>query len=178
MQKATSAARRPARAGLWVGVLLSMAVPACAGSSARPAATPPPPAEAGRIESRMVGQWELVRFEVEREGRVEARPARGTLSYDEFATISACVELLPEDPASAPPRVVLLDFTAKATADPVREELIYVGLQTCVGADRLVPEAVEPHEWRRYAVDADTLRLSVASATGSRATLTWRRVGR
>lgn len=125
----------------------------------------------------MVGQWELVAFEVEREGRVETRPARGTLSYDEFATISVRVELLPDAPGSSPARLVLLDFTAKATTDPARAELSYLGLQTRVEPDRIVPDAVEPHEWRRYAVDADTLRLSVAGTGGSRATLTWRRVG-
>lgn len=156
-------------------VFAVLAVTACGGGAAR-VTTPPPPPESGRVESRLVGQWELVAFEVERDGRVEVRPAKGTLSYDAFATIAARVELLPGDPGSTPPRVVLLDFTAKATADASGAELSYLGLQSRAGAGQLAPDAVPPHEWRRYEVDADTLRLSV-SADGARATLTWRRVG-
>jgi hypothetical protein len=166
------------RAVRLLAALLATCASACGGAVERVATTPPVP-DAAQVEPRMVGQWELTAFEVRREGEVLSRRARGELVYDAFANIAVRVELQPDDPEASPPRVVVLDFTAKAAADPGRGELSYIGLQIRVPAERLVAEAVDAREWRRYSVEGDVLRLTVARADGSaQATLTWRRVGR
>jgi hypothetical protein len=157
---------------------LAVAAAACAGAA--PRVSPGAPAAAApRVEPQLVGRWELVTFEVERAGARTVRMARGELTYDEFATISVRVELLPTDAAAAPPRIVVLDFTAKAAADLARGEVTYVGLQARTPSERLAPDAVAADDWRRVAVEGEVLRLTAERADGSAsATLTWRRVGR
>lgn len=170
-------ARGRARRAL-IGAALAAALAGCAGRAAGPAGGPETP-PALRVEPRVLGEWELVRFEVSRDGQTVARAARGRLTYDEFANIAVRVELLPDDPEAAPPRVVLLDFTAKAALDAGRGEVSYIGVQTRVSSDEVAPGAVDPREWRRWALAEPELQLSAVDAAGRvRATLVWRRAAR
>jgi len=156
-------------------VLLSViALSSCGGSTGRVQTTPSAPA--ARPDQALLGQWTLVSLEVQRDGQLVPRAASGELTYDEFANITVHVELAPTDPAVTPPRVVLVDFLAKASPD--RGQLAYIGLQPRVPAERLIPDAAPPGEWRHYDLQGDVLRLSVMEEGRAVATLTWRRVSR
>lgn len=151
---------------------------ACGGATGRVQTAPQTASAPVRVDQQMLGRWELASLEVQRDGQAVRRNAQGELSYDEFANISVRVELSPTDPSVSPPRVVLLDFIAKASPDRARGELAYIGLQPRSPADRLVPDAVDASEWRHFDLQGDVLRLSVVEAGRTIATLTWRRAGR
>jgi hypothetical protein len=159
-------------------LLVTFAVTACGGVGGRVQTTPSAPAGAPRVDQQLVGRWELVGLEVQRDGQLVPRPAQGELTYDEFANISVRVELAPSDPGVTPPRVVLLDFTAKASPDRDRGELAYIGVQPRASSNRLLPDAVPPSEWRHFDLEGDVLRLSVEEGGRPIGMLTWRRSGR
>ena len=152
-------------------ILLAAAVivqPACGGGGGRVLRTPDaaPPAASDPARSALEGEWTLVGLET----TSGARRVTGYLRYDRFANISVHAELTPEDPGARPPRLVVADFTAKAS--PEGGQLDYVGLQTGVNADRLAQDAAPMGEWRMFQLEGDTLRLSVR---GGGATLIFRR---
>jgi hypothetical protein len=161
--------------GVWA-LLMAVALAACAGAGSRVQTTPA--GSPASVDQELRGSWQLVGLEVQRDGRLVPRDARGELTYDEFANISVQVELLPSNPDVTPPRVVLLDFTAKASLDRDRGEVAYIGLQPRAPSARRIPDAVAPAEWRHFQLEGDVLRLSVVEGGRPVGTLTWRRVGR
>jgi hypothetical protein len=118
------------------------------------------------VRAQLEGEWTLVGLETSGGGR----RVSGFLRYDRFANISVHAELAPDEPSARPPRMVVADFTAKAS--PAGGELDYVGLQSSVDAARLTQDAVRMDEWRVFQVSGDTLRLSVR---GGGATLIFER---
>lgn len=157
---------RPVLAALLAATVIVQ--PGCGGGGGRILRTPdsPPPAAGDPARSALEGEWTLVGLET----ASGARRVSGFLRYDRFANISVHAELTPDDPGARPPRLVVADFTAKAS--PEGGQLDFVGLQTGVNADRLAQDAAPMGEWRTYQLDGDTLRLSVR---GGGATLIFRR---
>ena len=144
-----------------LAVLVTTACLGGSGGGARPrvtAAAPP----AGSAESVLRGQWDLVGLEVQG----QPRQAAGRLSFDEFNNIAVRAELAPTEAGVTPPRVVLLDFSAKATV--CGNELNYVGLERRAPAEQMVPTASEPSAWRYYSVDGDTLQMWQENPGGQR----------
>jgi hypothetical protein len=162
--RATSS-HRPLLAALLVAAVIVQ--PACGGGG-RILRTPDstPPAASDPERAALEGEWTLIGLET----ASGARRVSGYLRYDRFANISVHAELTADDPGARPPRLVVADFTAKAS--PQGGQLDYVGLQTGVDADRLAQDAAPMGEWRTYQLDGDTLRLSVR---GGGATLVFRR---
>lgn len=165
-------------------VLLSLALVSCGGSSGRlPPVTAPGPTAGTQsdpaVQRQLQGTWELVGFEMSAEpGQSTPRAAEGQLTYDQFANLAVHAELAPGQPGVDPSRPVFLDFVAKASPDPSRGELAYVGLTPRASPDRMVPNATDPGAWRHFELNGDTLRLSVEDSSGRRVgTLTFRRVG-
>jgi hypothetical protein len=167
------------RHGAWP-LIVAVAATSCGGGGGgvRVQTTPSAQASAPRANQQMIGRWNLVGLEVQRDGQLVPRLATGELTYDEFANISVRVELAPSDPGVTPPRVVLLDFTAKASPDPGSGELAYIGLQPRTSSDRLLPDAVPPAEWRHFELQGDQLRLSVEEGGRPVGTLIFQRAGR
>ena len=154
-------------------VLLAVLVTtAClGGGGSRPRVTASAPPAMSATASALQGQWELVGLEAQG----QPRQAVGRLSYDEFNNIAVRAELAPNEAGVTPPRVVLLDFTAKATASG--DELNYIGLERRAPAEEMVPTASEPSAWRHYSVEGDTLQVWQENPGGQRVgVLTFRRV--
>jgi hypothetical protein len=156
---------RPALATLLVAVGLIHS--GCGGGRAmRAPGGAPPASQSDGVRAQLEGEWTLVGLET----TSGARRVNGFLRYDRFANIAVHAELAPDDPGARPPRMVVADFTAKAST--AGGELDYVGLQSGVDAERLTPDAVRMEEWRLFQVSGDTLRLSVR---GGSATLVFQR---
>jgi hypothetical protein len=150
-------------------VLVTTACLGGGGSRPRVTATAPPAMAA--TESPLRGQWELTGLEAQG----QPRQASGRLSFDEFSNIDVRAELAPNEAGVTPPRVVLLDFSAKATVSG--SELNYIGLERRAPAEEMVPTASEPSAWRHYSVEGDTLQVWQENPGGQRVgVLTFRRV--
>jgi hypothetical protein len=122
--------------------------------------------------SPLEGQWSLTTFEL---ADGSTRKVSGFLRVDRFSTLTLHAELAADEPAARPPRTVVADFTARASANG--DTLDYVGLSMGVGSERLTAEAVPMSEWRHFEVVGDTLRLSVRDRNGRpAATLVFQRV--
>lgn len=154
----------------WV-TLCALVTTAClGGGGSRPRVSGGPPPSASPAAAVLQGQWELVT--VEAQGA--PRPASGRLSYDEFNNIAVRAELTPEAGVT-PPRVVLLDFAAKATV--AGDELNYVALERRAPPEQMIPTAAEPSAWRHFSVEGDTLRVWQEDASGRPiGTMVFRRV--
>ena len=123
------------------------------------------------MESALQGQWELVGLEAQG----QPRQAVGRLSFDAFNNIAVRAELAPDEADVTPPRVVLLDFSAKATVSG--DQLTYIGLERRAPAEEMLPTASEPSAWHHYSVDGDTLQVWQENTGGQRVgVLTFRRV--
>jgi hypothetical protein len=152
-------------------LVLALVATACASSGGRvrvPSTSTQAPADSPR--SALEGEWRLVAFELP-DG--STRRVTGHLRYDRFSNLTVHAELAPDDPAAQPPRLVVADFTARASPDD--GEFDYVGLSMNVGAERLTPDAVNMAEWRHYEVTGDTLRLRARTPDGRPATLVFTR---
>ncbi|MCC7242730.1 MAG: hypothetical protein IT180_12445 [Acidobacteria bacterium] len=153
-----------------LGLLVASLSVACAAGGGRPAVTARPPAPSP-VETALMGQWELVDVEA----RGQTMPASGRLAFDEFNNISVRAELSPGTAEVVPPRVVLLDFQAKAVLSA--GQIAYVGLQRRAPSEQMVPTASEPSAWRYFAVNGDTLRVWQAGDDGQPSgTLVFRRL--
>lgn len=152
-----STMRRPAAAAL-LGTAIAFGTWACAsgGGRSRPAASSTPVSN-----SPLEGQWRLVSFEV---ADGSTRKVTGFLTVDRFSTMTVHAELAPDEPVARPPRTVVADFTAKASADAGK--LDFTGLSMGVGNDRLTDDAVPMDEWSNYDVNGDTLRLFARDRAG------------
>ncbi len=111
-----------------------------------------PPAAAS--EARLQGQWELVNLEAQG----QPLQAQGRLSFDGDRNIAIRAELAPGEQGATPPRVVVLDFSARASVSGP-DQLTYVGVQTRAPQEQMIPTATDPGAWRYFAVDGDTLRV-------------------
>ncbi|MEZ5287479.1 MAG: hypothetical protein R2712_22300 [Vicinamibacterales bacterium] len=147
-----------------------VATTACMGGGGgrRPAVTSSRPAPAA--DAPLQGTWELM--SVDAQGR--SVPASGRLSFDAFNNISMRVELPPDLAEVTPPRVVLLDFAAKAVVSG--GDLSYVGVQRRGSPEEMIPSAADPSTWRHFSVEGDTLRIWNDSG-GQIGTLTFKRAG-
>ena len=123
---------------------------------------PPRRRRCPRPSLRCAGQWELVGLEAQG----QSRQAVGRLSFDEFSNIAVRAELAPNEAGVTLPRVVLLDFAAKATVSG--DQLNYVGLERRAPAEEMVPTASEPSAWRHYSVEGDTLQVWQENPGGQR----------
>lgn len=135
---------------------------ACSGGGRRvglPAPAPPSP-DASPLE----GQWTLRTMEL---GDGSTRRVTGSLSFDRNATLSLRAEVTPDDPSARPPRTVVADFMARASASD--GQFSFAGLSMRVGAERLIDDAAPMHEWRHYELAGSTLRVSVRDGAGRRA---------
>jgi hypothetical protein len=152
-------------------VLAASMTTACLGGGSRPRVTASAPPAMSPTESALRGQWELTGLEAQG----QPRQATGRLSFDEFNNIAVRAELAPGEAGVTPPRTVLLDFSAKATASG--SELTYVALERRAPAEQMVPTASEPSDWRHYAVEGDTLQVWQENPGGQRSgVMTFRRV--
>jgi len=156
------------------GILVLLALVAhlacLGGGGPRPqvgASRPPRLAAATEVQ----GQWELVSLEAQG----QPRRASGRLSLDEFNNITVRAELAPDEAGVTPPRVVVLDFTAKATVSG--GQITYVGVERRAPTEQMLPMASEPAAWRHYAVDGDTLQVWQESEGARVGVMTFRRVG-
>jgi hypothetical protein len=164
---------RPERS--WALAALSVAAVmhiACASGGGR-AARPPDAPAVGQPgpHAEFEGEWRLVGLEV----GGAPRKATGYLRYDRFATITVHAELAGDEPSARPPRVVVADFTAKAS--PSGGQFQYIGLRLGVDRERLTEDAVPMEEWRHYQLSGDTLRLSVGGGSQPAASLVFQRAG-
>lgn len=151
---------------------LALLTAAClGGGGARPRVSGSPPPAASPVEAALQGEWALET--VEAQGA--PRRATGRLSFDAFNNIALRAELAPGEVGVTPPRVVLLDFAAKAVVSS--GEIGYVGIERRAPADQMIPTAAEPSAWRHFAVEGDTLRVWQTDASGQPiGTLVFRRV--
>jgi hypothetical protein len=155
-----------------LALVLSLASVACLGGGGRRPSVSAPRPTPSPAEAALLGQWELVGLEAQG----QPRQATGRLSFDEFNNIALRAELAPGEAGVVPPRVVLLDFTAKASIT-ASDQLTYFGLQRRAPAEHMVPLATEPTAWHHFAVEGDTLRVWQENAEGQAAgTMTFRRV--
>jgi hypothetical protein len=105
-------------------LVVSLATVACMGGGGRrPSVSASQPPSLSPTEAALLGQWELVGLEAQG----QPRQAAGRLSFDEFNNIAVRAELAPGEAGVTPPRVVLLDFTAKASVS-APDEFTYLGL--------------------------------------------------
>jgi hypothetical protein len=168
-----SPARARGRAALALALVsLSVVVSACAsGGGGRSAQSPATSAPADAARSPLEGEWSLTSFQL---ADGSTRRVTGFLRVDRFSTLTLHAELALDDPAARPPRTVVADFTARASA--LEGSLDYVGLSMGVGTERLTADAVPMAEWRHYELAGDTLRLSVRDRSGrTAATLVFER---
>jgi hypothetical protein len=154
-------------------LVLGLAAAACMGGGGRrPSVSASQPPSLSPTEAALLGQWELVGLEAQG----QPRQASGRLSFDEFNNIAVHAELAPGEAGVTPPRVVLLDFTAKATVSGP-DELTYLGLERRAPAEQMVPQASDPSAWRHFALEGDTLRVWQENAEGrTTGVMTFRRV--
>ena len=154
-------------------LVLSLATVACMGGGGRrPSVSASRPPTLSPAETALVGQWELVGLEAQG----QPRQATGRLSFDEFNNIAVRAELAPGEAGATPPRVVLLDFTAKASVT-ASDQLTYLGLERRAPAEQMVPLASDPSAWHHFAVEGDTLRVWQVNPEGQpTGTMTFRRV--
>lgn len=154
-------------------LVLALASAACMGGGGRrPSVSASQPPPLSPVEAALLGQWELVGIEA------QGRPLQGSgrLSYDQFNNIAVHAELAPGEAGVTPPRVVLLDFAAKAAVSGP-DELTFMGLERRAPADQMVPQASEPSAWRHFAIEGDTLRVWQENPNGQAAgVMTFRRV--
>lgn len=156
-----------------ITVLLVALLPltACMGGGGgrRPAVTAAPSSSA---EAALRGQWELVTIEAQG----QSRQGDGSLSFDDNNRIALRAALEPGEAGAEPPRVVVLDFAARASLRGP-SELTYVGLQTRTPQEQMVPTATDPSAWRHFSVQGDTLRVWQVGPDGQPAgVLVFRRV--
>ncbi|MGE0463583.1 MAG: hypothetical protein AB7Q16_19645 [Vicinamibacterales bacterium] len=155
-----------------VVLVLTLASAACMGGGGRrPSVTSQPPA-ISPVEAALLGQWELAGIEA------QGRPLQGSgrLSFDRFNNIAVHAELAPGEAGVTPPRVVLLDFAARAAISGP-DELTYVGLERRAPTEQMVPQASEPSAWRHFSIEGDTLRVWQEGPNGQAAgVMTFRRV--
>lgn len=117
------------------------------------------------------GEWTLVGLDAQ-----GPRRASGRLSFDEFNNIVIRAELAPGEAGAVPPRVVVLDFAAKA-ASAAQGQLSYLGLETRSPQETMVSLGSDPSAWRHFSVNGDTLQLWQEDGRGQRVgTLTFSRV--
>lgn len=159
---------------VWSAVALSLAVAAAAcasGGGGRGAPASIPSSSPDSAGSPLEGEWRLVAFE-----RADGAPrsVTGFLRFDRFSNITVHAELSPDDATARPPRTVVADFTAKAA--PSNGQFDYQGLSLGVDSERLAGDAVPMAEWRHFALDGDTLRLSAQAGGRPAATLVFQRV--
>jgi hypothetical protein len=98
--------------------------------------------------------------------------ATGTLVYDEYGNLT--IDAQTNDPAApvAAREVNVLSFKGRAVVDAVNSELKLMNLTGNVDPN----EVLSPEFRRRFAFEADTLRLSSFDAQGRvMAISTWRR---
>jgi hypothetical protein len=154
-------------------LVLSLALVACMGGGGRrPSVSASQPPSLSPTEAALLGQWELVGLEAQG----QPRQAAGRLSFDEFNNIAVRAELAPGEAGVTPPRVVLLDFTAKASVS-APDEFTYLGLERRAPAEEMVPQASDPSAWRHFALEGDTLRVWQENAEGRAVgVMTFRRV--
>jgi hypothetical protein len=154
-----------------VAFVLCVCASACLGGGGRrPAVTASPPASSP-AEAALQGQWELVGLEAQG----QPRQAAGRLTFDEFNNIVVRAELAPGEAGAAPPRVVLLDFLAKATISG--DQLTYIGVQRRAPPEQMIPTASEPSAWRHFSIEGDTLRVWQEGESGQPiGTMTFRRM--
>lgn len=131
--------------------LLSLSACMGGGGGRRPAVTAPPSSSA---EAALRGQWQLVTIEAQG----QPRQAQGRLSFDENNNIALRAELLPGEAGAEPPRLVVLDFAARASVRGA-SELTYIGMQSRTPQEQMVPTATEPSAWRHFSIEGDTLRV-------------------
>jgi hypothetical protein len=143
-------------------LVVSLATVACMGGGGRrPSVSASQPPSLSPTEAALLGQWELVGLEAQG----QPRQAAGRLSFDEFNNIAVRAELAPGEAGVTPPRVVLLDFTAKASVS-APDEFTYLGLERRAPAEEMVPQASDPSAWRHFALEGDTLRVWQENAEG------------
>src|SRR5690606_3231223 len=72
------------RHGVWP-LVVAVAATSCGGGGGgvRVQTTPSAQASAPRANQQMIGRWNLVGLEVQRDGQLVSRPASGELTYDE-----------------------------------------------------------------------------------------------
>jgi hypothetical protein len=159
---------------MWVAIIatLAIATAACLGSSGmRPQVTGSAQSAASSPLQQLRGEWTLVGLDAQ-----GPRRATGRLALDEFNNIVLRAELAPGEAGAAPPRVVLVDFTAKASTTG-QGELNYLGLETRSPQEVLVPLGGDPAGWRHFSLNGDTLTLWLEDGRGQRAgTMTFTRV--
>ena len=154
-------------------LVLTLASAACMGGGGRrPSVGPAQAPSLSPTEAALQGRWELVSLEA----LGQPRQASGHLGFDQFNNIELHAELAPGEAGVTPPRVVLLDFRAKA-AVRAPGEFTYVGLERRAPAEQMVPQAAEPSAWRHFAIEGDTLRVWQENAEGRAiGVMTFRRV--
>lgn len=143
-----------------------LACVACSGGGGRRIGLPgsaPPPAASGEA-SPLEGQWTLRSMEL---ADGSTRRVTGFLRYDRNANLSMKAEVTPDDPSARPPRTVVADFTARASAADGR--FSFGAVDMGVGTERLVEDAVPMDQWRHYELSGSTLRVSVRDGSGRRA---------
>lgn len=126
------------------------------------------------VRRQLEGTWDLVALEAATGGSSSRVPlkATGTLVYDEYGNLT--IDAQSNDPAApvAAREVDLVSFKGRAVVDAVNSELKLMNLTGNVDPN----EVLSPQFRRRFAFEADTLRLSSFDDQGRvMAISTWRR---
>ena len=151
-----------------------------AGCASAPRQTPLPlgdvstgPGSLEYVRRQLQGTWDIVTYEwYGADNTLITQDAEGTLSLDEFGNLSVRGRIM--GLAGDPDQDV--DYTGRIVVDTVRESFRLQNIVDRVPLD--LPEAFDPELSRFYALDGDTLRLSVRDADGREtAATTWKKRG-
>ena len=151
--------------------------PVNAGSSKGPAKARPD-ADPGALEAtrrQLFGTWDLVSLEsVPPGGGARAAvTAKGTLTYDEFGNLTIIAQTADPDAPVAAREVNTVSFKGRAVIDVPHSELKLMAMTGNVDPN----EVLSPERRRKFAFDADLLKLSSIDERGDvTAVSTWRRI--
>jgi hypothetical protein len=158
-------------------LLLTSAMLALAASLACQAQSRQRPLDVGPVASgpgtieferrRLLGTWQLERFEVINAGTPTAVKAQAVLSYDEYGNLSVRGKLLEPLPGATAIEHPLLDYNGPIVLDPPKQQFRLGTVKMTGGIDPTLEASIDPSFLRKYELTETTLRISYINASGN-----------